>query len=80
MVHTHVHEHIAHKAVAVGRAVVEDLPDHGVVEVLCRRVGDGLYHEHGVPQHVGVGRVDVAVDRVLHLGAKLAAMKNKKVT
>lgn len=72
VVHAHVHQHVAHEAVAVGRAVVEDLAHHRVVEVVRRGVGDGLHHEQGVPQHVGVGRVDVAVDGVFHLGAELA--------
>lgn len=77
VVHAHVHEHVADEAVAVGRAVVEDLPHHGVVEVVGRGVGDGLHHEHRVPQHVGVRRVDVAVDGVLHFGAELAGRRHK---
>lgn len=28
VVHAHVHQHVAHEAVAVGRTVVEDLPHH----------------------------------------------------
>ena len=78
MVHTDVHQHVAHEAVAVGGAVVEQLAHHGVVEVVGRRVGDGLDHEGLVPQHVGVGRVDVVVDGVLHLGAELAAIETEK--
>lgn len=34
VVHTHIHKHIAHEAVAVGWAVIEDLAHHGVVEVV----------------------------------------------
>lgn len=34
VVHTHIHEHITHKAVTVSRAVIEDLAHHGVVEVV----------------------------------------------
>lgn len=66
MIHADIHEHIAHKAVAIGRAVIEDLSHHGVVKVRCRRVGYGLNHEPWVPQHVGVRRVNVAVDGILH--------------
>lgn len=54
VVHAHIHEDIADKTVAVGGAVVEDLTHHAVVEVVGRRVGDGLHHEHRVPQHIGV--------------------------
>ena len=54
VVHTHIHEHIADEAVAVGRAVVEDLSHHGVVEVVGRGVGDGLHHKHRIPKHVGI--------------------------
>lgn len=77
MVHTHVHKHVADEAVAIGWAVVEDLAHHGVVEVVGRGVGDGLHHEHGVPKHVGVRWVDVAVDGVLHLGAELTKRGHK---
>ena len=78
VVHADVHEHVAHEAVAVWRAVVEQLAHHGVVEVVGRGVGDGLHHEHRVPQHVGVRRVDVAVDGVLHLGTELAGRPVEK--
>lgn len=71
MVHADVHQHVADEAVAIGRAVVEQLPHHGVVEVVSRGVGDGVDHEGLVPQHVGVRRVDVVVDGVLHFGAEL---------
>ena len=77
VVHTHIHEHITDEAVAVGRAVVEDGAHHGVVEVVGRGVGDGLHHEHGIPEHVGVRRVDIAVDGVFHFGAELAEREHK---
>lgn len=77
MVHTHIHEHVADEAVAVGRAVVEDLAHHWVVEVVGRGVGDGLRHEPRIPQHVGVGRVDVAVDGVFHFGAELTGREKR---
>lgn len=77
VVHTHIHEHITDEAVAVGRAVVEDGAHHGVVEVVGRGVGDGLHHEHGIPEHVGVRRVDVAVDGVFHFGAELAEREHE---
>lgn len=34
VVHTHVHQNVTHKAVAVSWAVVENLAHHGVVEVV----------------------------------------------
>lgn len=77
VVHAHIHEHVADEAVAVGRAVVEDLAHHWVVEVVGRGVGDGLHHEHRIPQHVGVGRVDVAVDGVFHFGAELTGRERQ---
>lgn len=57
MVNANIHEHITHKAVAVSRAVIEfigDLSQHGVVEVVCGRISDGIDHKHLIPQHVGV--------------------------
>lgn len=78
VVHTHVHEHVADEAVAVGRAVVEDLAHHGVVKIGGTGVGDGFHHKHGVPKHVGVRRVDVAVDGVFHLGAELTESRHKR--
>lgn len=70
VVHAHIHQHITDEAVAIGWAVIEDLAHHRVVEVVCWGVGNGLHHEHWVPEHVGVWRVNVAVDRVLHFGAE----------
>lgn len=77
VVHTHIHKHIAHEAVAVGWAVIEDLAHHGVVEVVGWGVGDGLHHEHRIPKHVGVWWVDIAVDGVFHFGAELTERKHK---
>lgn len=77
VVHTHIHQDVTHEAVAVSRTVVQYLPDQRVVEVVSRRVRYGVDHEHLVPQHVGVRRVDVVVDGVLHLGAELTAGKAK---
>ncbi len=78
MVHAHVHEHVTNEAVAVSRAVVEDISHHGVVEVVGRGVGDGLHHEHGIPKHVGVRWVDIAVDGVFHFGAEFTERKHKR--
>lgn len=78
MVHAHIHEHVTDKAVAVGWAVVEDFPHHGVVKVVGRRVGNGLHHEDRVPEHVGVRWVDIAVDRVFHFRAELTKIGGSK--
>lgn len=71
VIHTYVHQDVTHEAVAVSRAVVENLAHHGMVEVVGWRVCYGVDHKHLVPQHVGVWWVNVPVDRILHLGAKL---------
>lgn len=77
MVHADIHEHITDEAVAVCWAIVEDLAHHGVVEIVGRGVGNGLHHEHRIPKHVGVRRVDIAVDGVFHFGAELAKREHR---
>lgn len=77
MVHAHVHEHITHKAVAVGWAVIEDLAHHRVVKIMSGRVRNGFHHEHRIPQHVGVRWVDIAVDGVFNFGAKLTKRRGE---
>lgn len=69
--HTDMHEGVAHKAVTVGWVVRETLAQVGVGEIVRRRVLDCVDHEERLPQHVGVGRLHVAVDGVLHLGAEV---------
>lgn len=52
MPNTHVHECIAHKAVAVGWVVCETLAQVGVGEVVSRWILNGVNHEQRLPQHV----------------------------
>lgn len=44
---------------------------------MCRRVFNGIDHELGFPEHVGIRRINIAVDGILDFGAGIT--KNKLI-